>query len=665
MDPSSLARALDARIDGQRRAGRAALGKADAMPAGEADTAGYETLAELTELAAALDELPKMPAPEAAFRASLAERLAHAPAPSTVHAPAAPESSPRATATASAAVEPGWVLSTGQLSQAFDASLVALSAGVAREDVLAMLGEAAGDGDLTDLVGLAATLYELPDVPSPRASFRMQLRDVLAAAPEPRSLRHAARPTLWSRLGLHVWQSTKAMAGVAAAFILFAGAGVTFASANALPGDALYPVKRTTERAQLWLGGPADALHHHLSFADRRLDEAVARPPLAGMTLAEFNREVTAALASADEAVARQVPRDRVIEPLLRWLLGARHDLVVGRPVLPPMAWRGARALVDEAILALDGGRPLAERAVPRLAHADAVLALRADDAQPWTRLLPATTDLGVGAALPATLPAKSPAVPDVRVRAAGSGSDAAAPRAPSALVASAPPTGPGAATGPSSGTVLVEPRDTIPLFTTPRDTNPRPTSRPSKPTATERSATAEPTIERPSPTRDVPTEPPPAPTEPPAVDPTPTAVTPAPTEPPAATPTSQPALPADLVLSCGRGGGEVVVEVFQTVACTLRLPDGWTLPEGWVIRWTTTSLNPPEDPELEQDDERSPSARYTPKIALAGLIKMVVHLDATVRDGEDRPQAVGKATLFVVPRNHGTNDAAPSEARP
>jgi len=658
VDPSSLARALDAHIDGRRRAGPAALGGAESLPAGDVNPAGHETLAELIALAVALDELPKMPAPEAAFRASLAERLACAPAPSTVRAPAA------ATAAASAAVEPGSVLSTGQLSQAFDASLVALAAGVAREDVLAMLGEAAGDGDLTDLVGLAATLYELPDVPSPRASFRAQLRDVLAAAPEPRTVRHAVRPTLWSRLGLHVWQSTKAMAGVAAAFILFAGAGVTFASANALPGDALYPVKRTTERAQLWLGGPADALHHHLFFADRRLDEAVARPPLAGLTLAEFNREVTAALASADEAVARQVPRDRVIEPLLRWLLGARHDLVVGRPVLPPMAWRGARALVDEAILALDGGRPLAERAVPRLAHADAVLALRAEDAQPWTRLLPATTDLGAGAALPATLPAKSPAVPGVRVRAAGSGSDAAASRAPSALVASAPPTGPGAATGPGSGTV-VEPRDTIPLDTTPRDTNPRPTSRPSKPTATERSATAEPTIERPSPTRDIPTEQPPAPTEPPAVDPTPATVSPTPTEPPAATPTSQPALPADLVLSCGRGGGEVVVEVFQTVACTLRLPDGWTLPEGWVIRWTTTSLNPPEDPELEQDDERSPSARYTPKIALAGLIKMVVHLDATVRDGEDRPQASGKATLFVVPRNHGTNDGAPSEARP
>ncbi|MEO8085040.1 MAG: hypothetical protein ABI780_14560, partial [Ardenticatenales bacterium] len=71
MDLPSLARALDALIDRHRRVGHADDGGAFDDEAGPLDG--------LAELAAALDALPKAPAPTHDFRATLAARLMAAP----------------------------------------------------------------------------------------------------------------------------------------------------------------------------------------------------------------------------------------------------------------------------------------------------------------------------------------------------------------------------------------------------------------------------------------------------------------------------------------------------------------------------------------------------------------------------------------------------------
>lgn len=643
MDAPSLARALDALIDAQRRAVPTGAPDGDAPPAaanGAAAPAPDATVRDLAALAAALDGLPKPPAPAPAFRAALAARLAAAPAPASLGAaPAAP---------AGAAPAP---LSTTELSRAFDASLEALAAGESAGRVQARLGPAAADADLADLLALAATLYELPDAPAPRPAFRSRLRDALDAAPPPSSLRRRSGAPLLARLGRRLWQSTKVMAGAAAAVIVFAGAGVTYAAASALPGDWLYPVKRTTERAQLWLAGPTEAMGHHLAFADRRLDEAVAVPPLAGLTLAEFNREVTAALAAADAALALRIPREHVADPLLRWLLAARGDLVAHQGVLPVMPWRGARALVDEAILALDGGRPLAERLIPRLGDPAAVLALRAPAGQPWTSIARGAA-LAPQPPIVADVPLGAPAAPipgrAARPLAAG------VPVAAAAALALAPAPRDGAAGGGAAGGGTVDPGPGS-GDPGPGVPGPRPTRRPADPTPTSARATAtagpgaEPTRVDPAPSATAETPPSVLPTTPaPTAEPaTPTSVTPPTAPPPTATPA--PAMPADPALTCTA----TTVEVYQTTDCTLDLA-GWALPDGWDIAWSTSSPNPAHDPELVQSDPRAPRASFTPKTALSGVSKLLVALEATVRDGAGEARATGRIILFVVPRNHG-----------
>ncbi|MEO8083663.1 MAG: DUF5667 domain-containing protein, partial [Ardenticatenales bacterium] len=569
-------------------------------------------------------------------------------------------------------------LPTAKLTQAFDASLTAMAAGTPRDSARAILGAAGGDADVADLLDLAETLFDLPDTPGPRPVFRYALRDALANAPEPRSLRRTARPPLVLRFGQRLWQSTKIMAAAAAAIILFVGAGVTFASANALPGDWLYPVKRTTERAQLWLDGPSDAIHLHLTFADRRLGEAVARPPLAGMTLAEFNREVTAALATADDLIARRVPRAQVADPLLAWLLGARGNLVAGRAVLPPMAWRGTRALLDEAILALDGGRPLAEMQVPRLADPAAILAMRVDTAQPWARYAlragplpvpPIVADVPLSGGDRATTGGRSnrrATTAGVAEALARTVSAASAPQAPAttALVAIAPRGGSTAGGEPPKPTSApAKPSPTSPRRPAPTSA---PTNAPPAPTSTEPDPIApSPTASVAPPatsTSTVPTSTVPTTTVPTSTVPTSTVPTTVPTALPTAAPsaTAQPVLAADLLLACDANNS---IEVYQTTRCTLALTPGWSMPDGWDIAWTTTSVNPADDPELVQvGDNRSPQADFTPKIALTGVSKMLVTLRAAVRDPQGQEQAVGKIILFVVPHNHGqvTPEAAP-----
>jgi hypothetical protein len=127
--------------------------------------------------------------------------------------------------------------------------------------------------EVRELVAVAAAMQATPAV-VPRADFTAELRAELVAAahrelpssgdPAPR----AARPqrSRYRRMGL---------AAATGAFVVVGGTtGIASASADALPGDLLYPVKRGVEQIDLALTtDPTERGRLELELADTRLEE--------------------------------------------------------------------------------------------------------------------------------------------------------------------------------------------------------------------------------------------------------------------------------------------------------------------------------------------------------------------------------------------------------
>jgi hypothetical protein len=116
------------------------------------------------------------------------------------------------------------------------------------------------------------------------AKFRAGLRAMLVATAEREGLGTSAQTgtaantgTRGSRLPAATGRRVRArgaiLVGVAAGAVALSG--ISFASENALPGDALYGMKRSTERAQLALASSDISRGQlFLDFARTRLDEA-------------------------------------------------------------------------------------------------------------------------------------------------------------------------------------------------------------------------------------------------------------------------------------------------------------------------------------------------------------------------------------------------------
>lgn len=145
--------------------------------------------------------------------------------------------------------------------------------------------------DLTTLVSLTRRISDLPVAVKSPPEFRDGLRAVLMATIEREGIgataksdtstddskRFEARVAAEERRRAR--QRTRAfgamVAGLAAAALALSG--VSVASGDALPGDALYGFKRQTERAQLALTGSDTSKGQlYLDFARTRLDEARA-----------------------------------------------------------------------------------------------------------------------------------------------------------------------------------------------------------------------------------------------------------------------------------------------------------------------------------------------------------------------------------------------------
>ena len=155
-----------------------------------------------------------------------------------------------------------------------------------------------GATDSADLAGLAKVAFHLREhAPvSPRAEFSADLRELLMA--EAATVLTAEAKTLALPVRQRGPRERKLVAA-ATAVVFFGGtAGMAAAAQNALPGDALYPIKRTIESAQAGLTfddaakgrdllGNAGA---RLSEAEGLLSEDASSPEVAG-TINDFSAQ--------------------------------------------------------------------------------------------------------------------------------------------------------------------------------------------------------------------------------------------------------------------------------------------------------------------------------------------------------------------------------------
>ena len=135
------------------------------------------------------------------------------------------------------------------------------------------------DPELAELVALAVALRPAPV--TPRAEFRAHLRERLVAEPVPAQRRAAAARRPAARSGDERLPTSpgrpkgRRIVGLVTATVVASGAGTAYASTAALPGDALYPVKRSLEAAERRVVAVTDEARgaNLLDTADRRLGE--------------------------------------------------------------------------------------------------------------------------------------------------------------------------------------------------------------------------------------------------------------------------------------------------------------------------------------------------------------------------------------------------------
>lgn len=216
------------------------------------------------------------------------------------------------------------------------------------------------DDDLGELVSVGRRVRELPLTVQAHPEFREGLRAMLMATidregigvtsvrPEVEAV--SSRPTgfLGSR---RTRTRTAVIAGFAAGTLALSG--MSAASGSAVPGDPLYGVKRSTERAQLALAGSAASRGTlNLEFARTRLDEAAAfRADLTGLTsvFADMDTETRAAVQLLTTAAVAD--RDGgALDAVDSFVTSQRLGLVTLRDSLAG----AARTRVDESLALID-----------------------------------------------------------------------------------------------------------------------------------------------------------------------------------------------------------------------------------------------------------------------------------------------------------------------
>jgi len=160
-----------------------------------------------------------------------------------------------------------------------------------------------GDRPRDPLLVIAAAVRQASLVDVTPALEEIHVSAALAAEGPPSII--ARRPVRRSR--------PVAVGLVAAALLVLMASSAVAASSSALPGEALYGVKRAVERVRLsFPGGPAPKAQLHLEFADRRLaelQELLAQREAGedvdvGAAMKAYGQELAKAERDAEEALA-------------------------------------------------------------------------------------------------------------------------------------------------------------------------------------------------------------------------------------------------------------------------------------------------------------------------------------------------------------------------
>ncbi|HEV2123404.1 MAG TPA: DUF5667 domain-containing protein [Chloroflexota bacterium] len=194
------------------------------------------------------------------------------------------------------------------LDTALDLAVERLRTGASFDECLTQYPQHASE--LRPLLELASIANQLAPVRAP-GDVKARARARLWAAMEAKEQR---RP--WWQMGGNVFQRLQPamIAACASAFLLFGSSGALVASAGALPGDRLYPVKLAVEEARLATVAArgdeaAEALLRN-ELAQRRIEEANAlaqhgRPVPPGLIEAAVTHE------RAADVAASQAPEPR------------------------------------------------------------------------------------------------------------------------------------------------------------------------------------------------------------------------------------------------------------------------------------------------------------------------------------------------------------------
>lgn len=241
----------------------------------------------------------------------------------------------------------------------------------AREVVQAAAEQPDGDA-LARLVAFAAQLTEvLPDRADAafRARLQAQLQSELAT-----SLAGHVDDGSPSRSLLR-WQPWLLRLGAAVVVVALAMGTAVKASANSLPGGALYPVKRAAEEARLALAWTATLRAQvQLDIANTRIDEITelvdhevpVDPIVIDVLVVAYGGLVGPAGAAVDPAWADEVARTRVEHARVLDALARTADDADLR-----LRVKSARRALDEAAARLDAGSPPPAPIVPAGSGAD------------------------------------------------------------------------------------------------------------------------------------------------------------------------------------------------------------------------------------------------------------------------------------------------------
>jgi len=149
---------------------------------------------------------------------------------------------------------------------ALEVCLLAQGTGVAAEQALSLYPGHAG-ALRQPLEGAALARALQPDGPTPESAQRVRTR-LLGYAASLRQRRHRRSAFLPGRLAQAVF--------LAALVLVVSGYGLYSAAAQSLPGESLYPVKRTLEKMRLQLAAPGQRHVLEETYNQRRLDEVQA-----------------------------------------------------------------------------------------------------------------------------------------------------------------------------------------------------------------------------------------------------------------------------------------------------------------------------------------------------------------------------------------------------